>query len=110
MHSSIDRQALQLLAVGAGIEDEVVRPHLVRVRSVQAGAAVCSRRAAAAVLRGTCSPCRRHSRWARSALIDMPAARQEDLDATIAVARILCGELAHRPRSPARRAGPRRDS
>ena len=67
------RQALQLLAVGAGVEHEVVGPDLIRARCGGNGPRPArSRSRRRGRFRGTCSPAWRQSRCARSALIACP--------------------------------------
>ena len=97
-----DRQALQRPPIGAGIEDEVVRPDVIRSRSAATGGAGWWRRAGAAAAGAPAAPPGARGDSVRSALIAMPLARQEDPDRPIAVARILTGERRASPRAPAR--------
>ena len=66
-------QALELLAVGAAVEHEVVGPHLVRPRSAPAGAAAPPRRASSAACAAPAARRARHSRQARPRLIRCPS-------------------------------------
>ena len=90
-----DRQALDLLAVGAGVEDEVVGPDEVRGgrrQRTRAAAGDAPPRSATRQLQPGLAP-----QPVRSVPAElMPLALQEDADAPVAVARVLRRQRLHR--------------
>jgi hypothetical protein len=87
------RQALELLTVGAGVEYRIIGPYWpMAIGGNGRGRLAVTRRRGRFL--GTCSLYSRQRRGARSVL--MTAARQEDLDAPIAVSWVLRRQLVHR--------------
>ena len=82
------REAFQRLPVGAGIEDEVIGPHLIRATCRQRpGAARCH--AAPRALFRHLQPGKAPEPATAVSAHDVPTTREEDLDAPVAVAGIL---------------------